>query len=103
MLLHVGASAGLRTTGDILMKLIVEGMTCGHCVRAITQAIGRIAPAAKVAVDLDARSVTIEGAVDAGAASAAIEEEGYTVTAIEAGGGAVEAKAANCCGGCGHA
>ncbi|WP_368736098.1 heavy-metal-associated domain-containing protein, partial [Salmonella enterica] len=56
------------------MKLIVEGMTCGHCVRAITQAIGRIAPAAKVAVDLDARSVTIEGAVDAGAASAAIEE-----------------------------
>jgi copper chaperone len=39
----------------------VEGMTCDGCVRAVTRAIARAAPAAKVAVDLAAGRVTVEG------------------------------------------
>ena len=32
----------------------VSGMTCGHCVRAVTQAIEALDPAARVNVDLAA-------------------------------------------------
>ena len=39
----------------------VEGMTCDGCVRAVTRAIARAAPAAKVAVDLQAGRVTVDG------------------------------------------
>ena len=34
----------------------VEGMTCGHCVKAVTQAIKSQDPAAEVTVDLAAKS-----------------------------------------------
>jgi copper chaperone len=39
----------------------VTGMTCGGCVRAVTRAIVRRAPAATVTVDLPAGRVTIGG------------------------------------------
>lgn len=74
------------------MQLIVEGMTCDHCVRSITKAIQAIDAQARVDVDLPKGTVTIEGAVDAAQATAAIEDEGYRVTY------AAEPKA--CCGGC---
>ena len=34
------------------MNLVVEGMTCGHCVRTVTQAIQAVDPHALVDVDL---------------------------------------------------
>lgn len=69
------------------MKLTVEGMTCGHCVRAITRAVHGLDKNAAVDVDLSGGSVTIDGAIDATAAKAAIESEGYLVTSIATGNG----------------
>ncbi|WP_085695307.1 MULTISPECIES: heavy-metal-associated domain-containing protein [unclassified Pseudomonas] len=57
----------------------VEGMSCGHCVRAITQAVQSKDPAASVRVDLAAREVGIESALSAEQVIAAISEEGYAV------------------------
>ena len=37
----------------------VQGMTCGHCERAITQEIGRVAGVRSVVVDLTAGAVTV--------------------------------------------
>ncbi len=56
----------------------VQGMTCGHCVRAVTTAIGQIDPAAKVDIDLDAGRVRVSNA-SASAADLlrAIQSEGY--------------------------
>lgn len=61
------------------MQLIVEGMTCDHCVRTITNAIQSIDTQARVNVDIPNRSVAIDGNVDFAQAKAAIEEAGYRV------------------------
>ena len=39
----------------------VSGMTCGHCVRVVTEAVNATDPAAKVEVDLPAGRVTVQG------------------------------------------
>ncbi|TPG74480.1 cation transporter [Pseudomonas arsenicoxydans] len=55
----------------------VQGMSCGHCVKAITQALQARDPAASVRVDLAAREVGVESALTTEQVIAAITEEGY--------------------------
>ena len=57
----------------------VEGMSCGHCVKTITQAVQAKDPAASVRVDLAAREVGVESALTAQQVIEAIREEGYGV------------------------
>lgn len=57
-------------------KYKVDGMTCGGCVRSVTNAITRLAPAATVEVDLSAGIVTVDGA-DAEAVKSAVEDAGF--------------------------
>ncbi len=55
----------------------VEGMTCGHCVRAVTQAVQSQDPAASVKVDLAAKEVGVESRLSADQVIELISEEGY--------------------------
>ena len=64
-----------------MITLHVEGMSCGHCVRAVTEAIRALDPKAEVAVDLAAGTVRAETGAAPAAVTAAVEEEGYKVTA----------------------
>lgn len=57
----------------------VEGMTCGHCVRAVTQAVQSQDPVASVKVDLAAKEVGVESRLSAEQVIQAITEEGYSV------------------------
>jgi copper chaperone len=57
----------------------VEGMSCGHCVKAITQAVQARDPAASVRVDLAAREVGVESALSTEQVIELISEEGYRV------------------------
>lgn len=57
----------------------VQGMSCGHCVRAITQALQAKDPAASVRVDLAAQEVGVESALSADEVISLISEEGYAV------------------------
>ncbi|MEX3775339.1 heavy-metal-associated domain-containing protein [Pseudomonas sp. MYb118] len=57
----------------------VQGMSCGHCVKAITQALQAVDPAASVRVDLAAKEVGVESNLTAEQVIAAISEEGYEV------------------------
>ena len=57
----------------------VEGMTCGHCVRAVTQAVQSQDPAAEVKVDLAAKQVSVQSQLSAEVIAGLIREEGYTV------------------------
>jgi copper chaperone len=57
----------------------VQGMSCGHCVKAITQALQAKDPAASVRVDLAAKEVGVESALTSDQVIAAITEEGYDV------------------------
>ena len=59
----------------------VQGMSCGHCVKAVTQAVQSVDPAAEVKVDLASGQVEVQSAGDHAAIARAIEEEGYRVAA----------------------
>jgi copper chaperone len=64
-----------------MLSFKVEGMSCGHCVQSVTQAVQKVAPKAQVAVDLDAGRVDVAGDDRRDALAAAIEEAGYKVAA----------------------
>lgn len=56
----------------------VDGMTCGHCVSAITGEVGKVPGVAGVKVDLKGRTVTVSGeAVDEAGVRTAIDNAGY--------------------------
>ena len=59
----------------------VQGMTCGHCANAVTQAVKSVDPAAQVQVDLGSGKVQVQSQQDHAAIAKAIEEEGYKVAA----------------------
>lgn len=60
------------------MQLGVKGMTCDHCVRAVTDAVAGLDGVRDVRVDLGAELVTVEGpGVDADAVRGAIVGAGY--------------------------
>ena len=62
-----------------MQQFKVSGMSCGHCSRAITQAIQALEQAARVEVDLAAGLVRVDAQLDATQIQAAIREEGYEV------------------------
>ncbi|KAE9642617.1 copper chaperone [Pseudomonas sp. PB103] len=57
----------------------VQGMSCGHCVKAITSAVQAKDPAASVRVDLAAKEVGVESALSAEQVIEVISDEGYAV------------------------
>ena len=61
----------------------VVGMSCGHCVAAVTSEVSKIAGVTRVDVDLASGAVTVESdrPVDPNAVAEAIDEAGYTVAA----------------------
>jgi copper chaperone len=63
------------------VELKVAGMTCGHCVKAVTQAIQAKDPAATVEVVLAEGLVRAETTLSPAAVAAAVAEEGYKVAA----------------------
>ena len=60
--------------------LNVTGMTCGHCVRAVTRAIQARDPAASVQVDLPAGLIRAETRLTRAELAAVVAAEGYGVT-----------------------
>lgn len=59
----------------------VKGMTCGHCEKAVTQAVRSVDPQAQVNIDRPAGKVEVQTSEPRDAIARAIVEEGYEVTA----------------------
>lgn len=57
----------------------VTGMTCGHCEKAVMQAVRALDPQAQVRIDRAQNRVEIESSQPREALAAAIAEEGYRV------------------------
>lgn len=57
----------------------VDGMTCGHCARAVTRELSALPGVSDVAVDVATGTATVasERPLDDAAVRAAVEEAGY--------------------------
>jgi len=64
-----------------MIKFNVQGMTCGGCARAVTDAVQQADPAASVDVEVAGKTVSVESSADPARLKAAIEDAGYTVAA----------------------
>jgi copper chaperone len=61
----------------------VEGMSCQHCVAAVTRSIRDIDNQAQVSVDLERGRVVVESSQPTDALKEAIDEAGYTVLSVK--------------------
>ncbi len=59
------------------IELTLKDMSCGHCVKTVTQTVHQVDPSAEVKIDLDTKRVRIETSGDAEAFKRALAEEGY--------------------------
>lgn len=59
----------------------VQGMTCGHCEKAVTRALKQVDPQAEVKIDRSQNKVEVQSEQPRDALVRAIAEEGYAVTA----------------------
>jgi copper chaperone len=59
----------------------VEGMTCGHCEKAVTKAVLALDAQAKVVIDRTRNVVQIDSEKNREALAHAMADEGYRVTA----------------------
>lgn len=63
--------------------MLVDGMSCGHCEKAVKNALGEVSGVTSVKVDLATKKVEVEGEnfVDE-ALKSAVEDAGYTLVEI---------------------
>jgi copper ion binding protein len=59
----------------------VTGMTCAHCVNAVTEEVGAVPGVTDVQVDLESGAVTVtsDSPLDDAAVAAAVDEAGYAL------------------------
>jgi copper chaperone len=60
-----------------MIEMTLPTMTCGHCVRTVTQTVQKVDAAATLQIDLPTHLVRIDSAQPAEAFVAALKEEGY--------------------------
>lgn len=66
--------------GSEILTYNVPGISCSHCAAAIRGEVEAVEGVSSVEVDIDAKTVTVEGAsLDPAALVAAIDEAGYEV------------------------
>jgi len=62
-----------------MYELKVEGMSCGHCVNAVTKSVQAVDAGARVDIDLAQQTVRIETSASLDAVKSAVEDAGYPV------------------------
>ena len=60
----------------------VPGISCGHCKAAIEGEVAKLGDVSAVTVDIDARTVLVEGDASEQSVTAAIDEAGYDVAGV---------------------
>ena len=60
-----------------MIELTLPDMTCGHCVRTVTEIAQRLDPNAKVQTDLQTHRARFETQTDVQTLRKALEDEGY--------------------------
>ncbi len=60
------------------MEFVVSGMSCQHCIDAITKEVGAVDGVESVSIDLDTKIVAVVGG-ESSAIIAAIDDAGFDV------------------------
>ena len=60
-----------------MIELTLPTMTCGHCVKTVTETVRRLDAQAQVSTDLATHQVRIESTVPRETLARALAEEGY--------------------------
>jgi copper chaperone len=60
-----------------MIEMTLSTMTCGHCVRTVTETVRKLDPVAKLSIDLPTHKVQIESTRPANDFRVALSEEGY--------------------------
>lgn len=81
-----GAVAPHQPGETTMYELLVDGMSCGHCVGRVTKAVQGVDEAARVSIDLPTRKVNVDSKAELARIAAAIDAAGYPV--LESGGAA---------------
>lgn len=66
-----------------MITLNVVGMTCQHCVHAVTQALQAVAGVESVSVNLQDGRARVDGKADPQLLVRALEQEGYQAKVLE--------------------
>lgn len=67
-----------------MTKLKIDGMSCEHCVRAVSAALQQVHGVETVVeVSLDRGEAVVEGSAETASLIEAVEEEGYRAEAVE--------------------
>ena len=64
------------------VTLKIDGMTCGHCVKAVSAALEQIPGVAAVRVDLEHGRAEVDGEAEAERLMEAVRAEGYEVKSV---------------------
>lgn len=75
--------AATQSDDLITTTIAIDGMTCGHCVAAVTQELSKLAGVSSVEVDLGHGTATVRSvaSLDPGEVAAAVDEAGFEVLA----------------------
>jgi copper chaperone len=60
-----------------MIEFKVPAISCGHCVRAVSEALKEVDPAATVEVDIDSKKVSVESTAERPKLVEALTEAGY--------------------------
>nr|WP_073018266.1 cation transporter [Clostridium intestinale] len=67
----------------MMKKIIIEGMSCGHCKARVEKALSELDGITSAVVDLEAKTATIEGETSDEILRETIDDAGYDVISIE--------------------
>lgn len=70
--------------GLVMTEFQVEGMSCQHCIAAVTRSIHEVDATAEVPADLEHGKVVVTSTETIDALKEAIDEAGYTVLSAKA-------------------
>jgi copper chaperone len=63
-----------------MIQFSIPSMSCGHCVKAVTQAVQDVDPQAKVDVNLDTKLVQVDSTAERQKIVESLTDAGYTPT-----------------------
>lgn len=82
------------------LSIVIDGMSCGHCVDRITKSLGTVPGVEVMSVVVGSARVAVPDTATASAALAAIQGAGFAARIAEAASDST--KSGGCCGGDGR-